>query len=149
MAPHSSIPTGKIPRMEEPGGLQSMGSQRLSRNAGLLWFYSWKLVPSSGEPQLGRCRSIIFFLSTQNVQSLCQLPIRIWVTRFNSKAFTNLHERLCLSLSLLHKSLQLRTFLQIKIILLNPFRMLSFPHHWQEKADDDFDDQADRNKSHI
>ena len=31
-------------------GLRSTGSQRLSRDAGLLWFCSWKLVPSSGEP---------------------------------------------------------------------------------------------------
>ena len=29
MAAHSSIPTGRIPWAEEPGGLQSMGSQRL------------------------------------------------------------------------------------------------------------------------
>ena len=28
MAPHSSILAWKIPWMEEPGGLQSMGSQR-------------------------------------------------------------------------------------------------------------------------
>ena len=27
MAPHSSILVGRIPRTEEPGGLQSMGSQ--------------------------------------------------------------------------------------------------------------------------
>ena len=29
MATHSSIPAWEIPRMEEPGGLQSMGSQRV------------------------------------------------------------------------------------------------------------------------
>ena len=28
MATHSSIPAWRIPRIEEPGGLQSMGSQR-------------------------------------------------------------------------------------------------------------------------
>ena len=28
MATHSSIPAWRIPRTEEPGGLQSMGSQR-------------------------------------------------------------------------------------------------------------------------
>ena len=28
MAPHSSILAGKIPWTEEPGGLQSMGSQK-------------------------------------------------------------------------------------------------------------------------
>ena len=33
MATHSSILAGKIPQTEEPGGLQSMGSQRV----GLDW----------------------------------------------------------------------------------------------------------------
>ena len=32
MATHSSILTWRIPRTEEPGGLQSMGSQRVRHN---------------------------------------------------------------------------------------------------------------------
>ena len=32
MAPHSSILAWKIPRTEEPGGLQSMGSQRVGHD---------------------------------------------------------------------------------------------------------------------
>ena len=32
MAPHSSILAWKIPWMEEPGGLQSMGSQRIGHD---------------------------------------------------------------------------------------------------------------------
>ena len=32
MATHSSILAWEIPRMEEPGGLQSMGSQRVGHN---------------------------------------------------------------------------------------------------------------------
>ena len=32
MAPHSSTLAWKIPRMEEPGGLQSMGSLRVGHN---------------------------------------------------------------------------------------------------------------------
>ena len=32
MAPHSSTVAWKIPWMEEPGGLQSMGSQRVGHN---------------------------------------------------------------------------------------------------------------------
>ena len=32
MAPHSSILTWRIPWMEEPGGLQSKGSQRVRHN---------------------------------------------------------------------------------------------------------------------
>ena len=32
MVTHSSIPAWKIPRIEEPGGLQSIGSQRVGHN---------------------------------------------------------------------------------------------------------------------
>ena len=32
MAPHSSIPAWKLPWMEEPGGLQSMGSLRVGHD---------------------------------------------------------------------------------------------------------------------
>ena len=32
MAPHSSTPAWKIPWMEEPGGLQSMGSLRVGHD---------------------------------------------------------------------------------------------------------------------
>ena len=32
MATHSSILAGKIPWIEEPGGLHSMGSQRVGHN---------------------------------------------------------------------------------------------------------------------
>ena len=41
MVTHSSIPAREIPRTEEPGGLQSMGSQRetaeLLKNNKLFW----------------------------------------------------------------------------------------------------------------
>ena len=46
MAPHSSILAWKIPWMEEPGGLQSMGSQRVRRDwatsLSLFTFMHWK-----------------------------------------------------------------------------------------------------------
>ena len=32
MTPHSSILAGRIPWIEEPGGLQSMGSQRVGHD---------------------------------------------------------------------------------------------------------------------
>ena len=32
MVTHSSIPAWRIPRIEEPGGLQSIGSQRVGHN---------------------------------------------------------------------------------------------------------------------
>ena len=32
MATHASIPAWRIPRTEEPGGLQSMGSQRVGHD---------------------------------------------------------------------------------------------------------------------
>ena len=36
MATHPSIPAWKIPWTEKPGGLQSMGSQRVNRTQGLI-----------------------------------------------------------------------------------------------------------------
>ena len=33
MTPHSSISAWRIPQTEEPGGLQSMGSQRVGHNS--------------------------------------------------------------------------------------------------------------------
>ena len=53
MAPHSSTLAWKIPWMEEPGGLLSMGSQRvghdratsLSRFTFMHWGRKWQLTP--------------------------------------------------------------------------------------------------------
>ena len=46
MAPHSSTLAWKIPWMEEPGGLQSMGSLRVGHNRAtslsLLTFMNWR-----------------------------------------------------------------------------------------------------------
>ena len=46
MAPHSSTPAWKIPWMEEPGRLQSMGSQRVGHNwatsLSLFTFMHWR-----------------------------------------------------------------------------------------------------------
>jgi len=45
VAPHSSIPAWKIPWMEEPGGLQSMGSLRVRHDFVFSWvgFQGWVL----------------------------------------------------------------------------------------------------------
>jgi len=45
MATHSSIPAWRIPRMEEPGRLQSMGSQRVRHDSvtSLNFTFYWKL----------------------------------------------------------------------------------------------------------
>ena len=66
MAPHSSTLAWKIPWMEEPGRLQSMGSQRLSNFPFTFHFHAleeemathssvlaWR-IPGMGEP--GGCR---------------------------------------------------------------------------------------------
>ena len=52
MANHSSIPAWRIPWTEEPGGLQSMGSQRLGRDrltnththSHIFDCHNWKMV---------------------------------------------------------------------------------------------------------
>ena len=70
MAPHSSIPAWKIPWMEEPGGLQSMGLQRvrqdwvtsLSLFTFMHWRRKWQPTPvflpgeSQGRGSLAGCR---------------------------------------------------------------------------------------------
>ena len=66
MAPHSSTLAWKIPWMEEPGGLQSMGSQRVGHDSATFTFtfhfhalekemathssvLAWR-IPGTGEP---------------------------------------------------------------------------------------------------
>ena len=70
MAPHSSTLAWKIPWMEEPGGLQSMGSLRVGHNwvtslslfTFMHWRRKWQPTPvflpgeSQGRQSLVRCR---------------------------------------------------------------------------------------------
>ena len=70
MAPHSSTPAWKIPWMEEPGRLQSMGSLRVGHNWAtsfslftfMHWRRKWQPTPvflpgeSKGRGSLARCR---------------------------------------------------------------------------------------------
>ena len=59
MAPHSSSLAGKIPWMEEPGGLQSMGSHRVRHDrrdlaaAATLYYYWDGRGSRNGEPGEG------------------------------------------------------------------------------------------------
>ena len=54
MAPHSSTLAWKIPWMEEPGRLQSMGSLRVGQDRAtslsLFTFMHWR-IPGTGEPR--------------------------------------------------------------------------------------------------
>ena len=65
MAPHSSTLAWKIPWMEEPGGLQSMGSHRVGHNftfTFMHWRRKWQPTPvflpeeSQGQRSLMGCR---------------------------------------------------------------------------------------------
>ena len=70
MAAHSSTPAWKIPWMEEPGRLQSMGSLRVRHDSATLlslftfmhWRGKWQPTPvflpgeSQGRGSLGGCR---------------------------------------------------------------------------------------------
>ena len=47
MATHSSTLAWKIPRMEEPGGLQSMGSQRVGHDSVTSLHLSFSISPSN------------------------------------------------------------------------------------------------------
>ena len=52
MATHSSTLAWKIPRMEEPGGLQSMGSQRVGHDSVTSLHLSFSISPSNEHPGL-------------------------------------------------------------------------------------------------
>ena len=65
MAPHSSIRAWKIPWMEEPGGLQSMGSQRVGHAwATSLSLFTLALVSTGSQFQLR------FTIRTQGTEGL-------------------------------------------------------------------------------
>jgi len=56
MAPHSSAPAWKIPRMEEPGGLQSMGSLESDRTERLHFHFSLSCIgEGNGNPLQCSC----------------------------------------------------------------------------------------------
>jgi len=56
MAPHSSTLTWKIPWMEEPGGLQSMGSRRVGHDERLHFHFSlWCIGEGNGNPLQCSC----------------------------------------------------------------------------------------------
>ena len=56
MAPHSSILAWKIPWMEEPGGLQSMGSLRVGNTERLHFHFSLSCIAEgNGNPLQCSC----------------------------------------------------------------------------------------------
>ena len=56
MAPHSSTLAWKIPWMEEPGGLQSMGLLRVGRDwATSLWLFTFSIGEGNGNPLQYSC----------------------------------------------------------------------------------------------
>ena len=66
MAPHSSTPAWKIPWMEEPGRLQSMGSLRVGHNWAtslslftfVHWRRKWQPTPGSSVPGILQARTL-------------------------------------------------------------------------------------------
>ena len=60
MATHYSISAWRIPWMEEPGGLQSMGSQRVGRDSGYAHTLSSSIVQVLLHSQRlpGNCRAV-------------------------------------------------------------------------------------------
>ena len=97
MAPHSSTLVWKIPWMEEPGGLQSMGSLRvghdwatsLSLFTFMHWRRKWQPTPVflPGEPQdwgawwaaiygVTQSWTLLKWLSSSSSSSLCFGPLR-------------------------------------------------------------------------
>ena len=89
MAPHSSTPAWKIPWMEEPGRLQSMGLQRVGHNwvtslslfTFMRWRRKWQPTPvfwpeeSQGRGSLVGCR---LWGHTAAANHLCIHPFLFW-----------------------------------------------------------------------
>ena len=128
MAPHSSTLAWKIPWMEEPGGLQSMGSPRvghdwatsLSLFTVMYWRRKWQPVPvflpgeSQGRGSLVGCTGYVV------VQS------RTWLKWLSSSSSSNL--TLCLA----HQIDKLETGLgggiySTEIVKYQKSRLLFFP----------------------
>ena len=90
MAPHSSTLAWKIPWMEEPGGLQSMGSQRVGHNwvtsLSLFTFMHWK---GNGNPLQCSC------LENPRDRGACWAAVygvaqsRTWLKRLSSSRSEN------------------------------------------------------------
>ena len=85
MAPHSSIPGWRIPRTEEPGRLQSAGSQRVGHDCSGLAQSShlpvrFRAVPLLEESRLWFCRFLVvssvfacFEILTAGKKSSCRV----------------------------------------------------------------------------
>ena len=68
MATHSSILAWRIPWTKEPGGLKSMGSQRLSDSAHM---HAWPYLVFSGKGKEG---SAPLIFDSSPVSQISQLP---------------------------------------------------------------------------
>ena len=99
MAPHSSTLAWKIPWMEEPGGLQSMGSRRVGHNWAISlslftfvhWRRKWQPTPvflpgeSQGRGSLVGLWGHTEWLSRSSTQIKNQFSSKIWIfSRRNS-----------------------------------------------------------------
>ena len=78
MATHSSILAWKIPRMQEPGGLQSMGSQRVGHN--------WATSPHQKPSVFFLCKLYITYLLNTYKIFLFNMKHYVW----QLKHYTNL-----------------------------------------------------------
>ena len=70
MATHSHILTWRIPRREEPGGLQSIGSQRVRHDSSL--FFSSMVAPTDSGPRRGTGGELL--CSQEGASSAQEMP---------------------------------------------------------------------------
>ena len=84
MAPHSSTLSWKIPWMEEPGGLQSMGSRRVGHD----WATSLSLFPFMHWRRKWQPTPVFLPEESQGQRSLvgCRLWGRTWLKRLSSSS---------------------------------------------------------------
>ena len=91
MAPHSSTLAWKIPWMEEPGGLQSMGSQRVWHNwaTSLLYFtcvyiYLWSAVSWGFSVIRHVCKDNVLFPTSHFLLDSLQLDFGPYQSKISS-----------------------------------------------------------------
>ena len=75
MAPHSSILAWKIPGTEEPGRLQSIGSQRVRTEHACMRKSEAKVTLTSGDPEYDHLSLYSSFLKKGRNRILCLIAV--------------------------------------------------------------------------
>ena len=93
MATHSSVLSWRIPRTEEPGGLQSMGSQRVGYDWSDVAHTHSSALNQSNQLSLIPCRSIVHRATQYSCVTSMSLSVSVTVLANNSKQWNKSRNR--------------------------------------------------------